>query len=218
MPRLYSYVLREDTGFAPNPYHGFCTLACCKPDIRRQAREGDWIIGTGSSAKGKDKGGHISYAMRVTEIMTFDEYWNDERFLAKRPNLDGDLTEACGDNLYQFDYPNGCWCRVPAYHCDSSEMEKDTSVDRVLISDDFVYWGEKGPELPDFCGVDIRQVDKRGRGLPKYRCNFSHAVIDEVIDRIKKYQSNGQTGVCGKPLDLKDAEKLRSKAKNNPPK
>ncbi|MBC6697349.1 Nmad2 family putative nucleotide modification protein [Hymenobacter puniceus] len=45
---LYSYVLRFDTGDAPNPYGGVCTLAVCKPAIRRTAQIGDWILGTGS--------------------------------------------------------------------------------------------------------------------------------------------------------------------------
>ena len=154
MTKLYSYVLREDTGFAPNPYHGFCTLACCKGPIRLRAVVGDWIIGTGSDARGKWHGNHISYAMRVTEVLTFDEYWRDERFLAKRPNPDGDLTESCGDNIYQFDYETGCWYQeILAYHCESSELEEDTSVDRVLISDDFIYWGGSGPLLPEFQGV-----------------------------------------------------------------
>ena len=102
-PRLYSYVLREDTGFAPNPYHGFCTLACCKPPIRRRAEIGDWVIATGSNAKGKRRGGFLSFAMRVTEILAFQEYWDDERFRTKRPDLGGSLEEACGDNLYRRD-------------------------------------------------------------------------------------------------------------------
>jgi hypothetical protein len=29
--RLYTYIIRFDTGFAPNPFYGFCALACCKP-------------------------------------------------------------------------------------------------------------------------------------------------------------------------------------------
>src|SRR5262245_31415483 len=44
--RLYSYVVARDYGFAPNPFYGFCTLATCKPDIRRTADIGDWIVGT----------------------------------------------------------------------------------------------------------------------------------------------------------------------------
>ena len=32
---IYEYVMTDDTGFAPNPFYGICTLACCKPVIRR---------------------------------------------------------------------------------------------------------------------------------------------------------------------------------------
>ena len=30
--RLCSYVVKYDTGFAPNPFWGFCTLAACTPN------------------------------------------------------------------------------------------------------------------------------------------------------------------------------------------
>ncbi len=48
--RIYAYILKVDSGFAPNPFHGWCTLACCKPAIRRKARPGDWIVGRLPSA------------------------------------------------------------------------------------------------------------------------------------------------------------------------
>jgi len=37
--RLYLYTMTYDSGFAPNPFHGICTLACCKPGIRRGVAE-----------------------------------------------------------------------------------------------------------------------------------------------------------------------------------
>jgi hypothetical protein len=43
MARIYSYVVRYDSGFAPNPFYGYCTLATCKPDIRRGAEVGDLV-------------------------------------------------------------------------------------------------------------------------------------------------------------------------------
>ena len=36
---LFSYVIEHDLGFAPNPFHGVCTLACCKPQIRKIAKD-----------------------------------------------------------------------------------------------------------------------------------------------------------------------------------
>lgn len=52
---LYSYVVAHDFGFAPNPFDGLCTLATCKPDIRKKAAVGDYIVGTGC-AKRKRQG------------------------------------------------------------------------------------------------------------------------------------------------------------------
>lgn len=28
--RIFVYVVKFDSGFAPNPFHGWCTLACCQ--------------------------------------------------------------------------------------------------------------------------------------------------------------------------------------------
>ena len=96
--RLYSYVVARDYGFAPNPFHGICTLATCKPRIRRSAEVGDWIIGTGSKPNGMQ--GQLIYAMKVTDSCTFDEYWTNPSFQCKKPNLRGSLKQAYGDNIY----------------------------------------------------------------------------------------------------------------------
>lgn len=37
---LYSYVIKRDYGFAPNPFENICSLATCKPQIRERALEG----------------------------------------------------------------------------------------------------------------------------------------------------------------------------------
>ena len=50
--RLFSYVVAHDTGFSPNPFFGYCTLACCKPVIRRSAQAGDWVVGLGRTSLG----------------------------------------------------------------------------------------------------------------------------------------------------------------------
>jgi hypothetical protein len=41
VPELYSYVVVKDSGIAPHPYGGLCSLALCKPVIRRRADVGD---------------------------------------------------------------------------------------------------------------------------------------------------------------------------------
>ena len=89
---LFTYILPYDSGFAPNPFGNACTLACCKPVIRRTASPDDWVIGTTAAPDS----GRLAYAMRVTQALTFDVYW--ENFPEKRPSQD-----KCGDNIYRPD-------------------------------------------------------------------------------------------------------------------
>jgi len=99
--KLYSYIVAHDTGFSPNPFYGYCTLACCKPSIRRTAKMGDWVVGLAP----KHDGNGIVFLMRVDETpKTYAEYWRDKRFKAKRPSYDGGVLSKCGDNIYE---PNG---------------------------------------------------------------------------------------------------------------
>ena len=73
--KLYSYVIPRDYGFAPNPYFGYCTLATCKPIIRRCSQVGDWIAAFG--AAGTTVRGKLVVLMRVEETLPFDEYWEE---------------------------------------------------------------------------------------------------------------------------------------------
>lgn len=189
-PKLYSYIVANDTGFAPNPFYGYCTLATCKPKIRETAQVGDWIVGTGSKRKGK--AGYAVYAMRVTEIMTFDEYWNDPRFLDKRPNRQSSsLKEKAGDNIYYRAEKDDEWQQSESYH-DCTHMEKDTRVNRVLISDDFVYWGGDGALMPLFNGESVC-CSTQG-----HKCRFDGNVVRGFIEWVR---SLGVAGCCGSPLD-----------------
>ena len=191
--RLHTYVVRQDLGFAPNPYHGFCTLAVCMTRIRKGAEVGDWVLGTGSADRRVKRGGYAVYAMRVTKILTFNEYWNDERFRKKRPNLKASPKNAAGDNFYFIDEKSGKWRQIPAYHSD--QMKKDTDVNRVLISNDFIYWGGSGPQVPEFCGVDI--VHKKSGHSNK---RFSPEIVKAFVHWIQGIQESGETGLYGKPL------------------
>lgn len=76
---IFVYTVKEDTGFAPNPFHGVCTLATCKPDIRKIAKPGDFVIGKAKAPHGL----RAVVVMEVNEILTFDEYWHDPEFACK---------------------------------------------------------------------------------------------------------------------------------------
>lgn len=153
MARVYSYVIDHDVGFAPNPFHGLCTLAACKPQIRRTAQVGDYIVGTGSKPSGRI--GRLVYWMRVGEIIDFTEYWTNPRFARKRPQMNGSLMQQHGDNIYRRESPDGPWLQVDSFHsrADGSQCgdntKRDTgTTDRVLIADRFAYWGEDALEVP----------------------------------------------------------------------
>lgn len=149
MTTLYSYTVASDSGFAPNPFHGYCTLACCKPDIRRRAEVEDYVVGLGP----KWRGNNIVYAMRITETMGFNAYWHAKRFRAKQPDMRAGGVEALGDNIYR--QVRREWRQSWSQHSsedggqDKGNTDHDTNGEQVLISDDFIYWGGSGPPLPD---------------------------------------------------------------------
>ena len=193
MPRLFSYAMTSDSGFAPNPYHGFMTLACCKPKIRSTADVGDYVIGTYSIDKGRGGDGHVVYAMRVTDIVTFDEYSTKDKFKCKKPSRNGDLIAMAGDNIYSRPDSNSPWIQAPSAHSNTDgsqsieHTKRDTKVNRVLISEDFLYFGGDGPELPTFEYENIRATK------PGHLSNFGVAILVEFIDWFQR-QPKGRLG------------------------
>lgn len=200
--RLFSYVVRYDSGFAPNPFYGFCTLATCKPQIRTSAEVDEWIVGTGSSDRRVKRGGTLVYAMRVTEVLTRRRYWDDPRFRRKRANLRGSSKHACGDNIYLWNSAKKQWRQLDSYHskADGSpnleHVQRDTRVDRVLVSLDFVYFGGQGPKIPEvFRGQSGDDICKAGQG---------HKVLTDtkfIMSFVNWVRSLKQTGCVGEPWD-----------------
>ena len=194
--KLYSYVVARDFGFAPNPFFRVCTLATCKPRIRGAAQIGDWVVGTGSKSRNREK--HIVYAMRVTDAMTFTQYWNAPQLQRKRPNLRGSKKQAFGDNIYSRNPGTKKWCQANSHHSmpdgspNPSNIRTDVKADRVLVSDDFVYWGGSGPRVPQ------RFLNYLGVGARNHRTNFPPKFVEEFIGWIR---SLGEKGYVGEPLD-----------------
>jgi hypothetical protein len=150
--KLYSYIVRYDTGFAPNPFFDYCTVACCKAGIRLTAEEGDWIIGLTPKALGNK----IVYFMRVDEILTFDEYWHNQRFKQKKPTFGDGVDHKTGDNIYE---PRGhgdyrqlrsAHSKPPfGKHVDHERKVDDLSGRWALISETFVYFGSSAIDIPE---------------------------------------------------------------------
>ena len=195
--RVFSYIVSRDYGFAPNPFHGFCTLADCKPVLRRVAGVGDLVVGTSPLAAGR----RLVFAMRITEKLSFEAYWNDPRFERKKPNFTGSVRNAYGDNIYE-PLADGTFGQHRSHHSlpDGStnlfNRNKDTSTNAVLVSDDFIYWGGDGPPVPtnlaNFHGIDLRAPTQG------YVSRFPPDFIDAVEDWFVHSPDRGVRGVPAK--------------------
>lgn len=191
---LYSYVVRWDHGFAPNPFHGCCTLATCKPSIRKKAKANDWVLGTGSAERGYK--GRAIFLMRIGELSRFDDYWSDPRFIHKRPVMNGSLKQRFGDNIYHHDEDGG-WSQADSRHSQNgytndNNLRRDTgTTDRVLIGSNFIYWGELAPKIPN-------SLQKFVIARPGWAENFTEAEITSLVDWSK---DSGRQGQVGDPLE-----------------
>lgn len=152
MSNVFVYVVDRDFGFAPNPFHGSCTLAACKPVIRRRAVPGDWVIGMGGSRLKAT--GRCIFAMRISKKLSFNEYWKTPEFRDKKPVRNGSMKMLVGDNIYYRDPSNGQWHQADSHHSNADgsanqdNLKRDTGVDAVLISTHFYYFGKSAPEIP----------------------------------------------------------------------
>lgn len=197
--RAYSYKITRDYGFAPNPFHGKCSLATCKPQVRRSARIGDLIIGCGSIANGRS--GEVIYAMRVTEKITFQQYWDNPQHLIKRPNFGASLAHAYGDNIYHRS-EDGDWIQERSHHSyedgshNKDNLDRDTiTSDAVLLSSDFTYFGKNStpvpPELRAFAGDDLYP---NVRDYRVYEDSLFVGAVDHWFRQLPK-------GLLGHPID-----------------
>ena len=159
MPRLFTYTIPVDDGAAPNPFNGMCSLAICKPGIRRVAEVDDWIAGLGSkNAPSGDLSGRLVYAMRVEEVLSLEEY--DRKAQKHWPHRIPDvqsmvLAERLGDCIYAFN--GGAPKQRRGVH-GPANIETDLSGKNVLISRDYYYFGSRAKELPDYLRAICHQT------------------------------------------------------------
>lgn len=206
----YRYKIEHDYGFAPNPFHGVLTLATCKGPIRqnKNLKLGDWIVGFGSKAMKND--GYLIYAMKVEEILSFDQYWHDERFESKKPVINGTLVQMYGDNVYHTDTSENPERKFIQERCAHSNKDwtvndghykRDTATDKVLLSRTFYYFGDRCIMIPSkFSYISLRKKDKRGNMT--YRDLVGKdGMIQAFVDWL---EANYGQGVHGDPCNWKE--------------
>ncbi len=194
------YVVARDFGFAPNPFHGYCTLATCKPVVRRMATNDDWVIGMGGQKL--DAVGRCIFAMQVTETLTFNEYWASELFLDKKPVRNGSRRMMLGDNIYNRE-DNGEWRQLDSHHSrpdgtpDADNIKTDTGTNRVLISDRYFYFGDQAPEVPKALLEAMGYQNLRGHRV------FKGDECRELINWLLEGYPNQMNQIIGDPFQFK---------------
>jgi hypothetical protein len=197
----YSYKIEHDFGLAPNPFGGYCTLAICKGDIRKnkRLRLGDWVIGTGSVKLKKLH--YLIYAMQIDEALNFEEYWDDPRFQYKKPVLNGSLAQLYGDNIYHKDTDSGNWLQDDSAHTlahgqtNNAHLKADIKGQRVLIAKNFYYFGDNAIKIPDeYLSVCSEGRSVKSKSIP---VKDADAFITWLI-------TNNTPGIHGDPINWKN--------------
>lgn len=193
MSKIYRYVVRVDKGFAPNPYNQFCTLACCKPKIRKGASPGDWVVGFANSSRGNSR---LIYAMQVGEVMPLNEYFEDKRFRGRI------------DNIYYEN--NGELKQKKNKFHDEKDYETDVGGKNVLIAKDGMWWyfGNKAPDLiVEICNDDAKAKYSRVEAIDRLLFNgrnyMVNGLLGDEIGILYSYLMNNwpDGGKIGEPFD-----------------
>ncbi len=208
MLKVYIYVVDRDFGFAPNPFHGICTLATCKPGIRNTAKAGDWVVGMGGSRLNAT--GRCVFAMRVTEKITFNEYWSNPIYFDKKPIRNGSFRMMVGDNIYFLNPDSKLWQQADSHHSNSDgslnekNLRTDTKSNKVLKSRHFYYFGRNAPQVP--AGVLGEIGFKNGIG---HRVYDSEKCV-KLTDWLESTFGSKVNTVQGDPFDFEIGDKRYS--------
>jgi len=204
MGKVYIYVVDRDLGFAPNPFHGICSLATCKPRIRNTANINDWVVGVGGrrlNAKGK-----CVFAMKVTRKVTFNEYWEADEFRDKKPVRNGSKKMLLGDNIYFHNLENDTWMQAHSHHSlpdgtlNEYNKNRDTESINVLLSKHFYYFGSIAPTIPP----DILSELGYENGI-NHRV-YEYNVAKKLVDWIENNYSDSLNLVLADPFNFDRSE------------
>lgn len=204
MEKVYLYVVDRDLGFAPNPFHGICTLATCKPKIRNTAKIGDWVFGIGG---GRLKAtGKCIFAMKVTKKITFNEYWSSLDYQDKKPVRNGSKRMLVGDNIYYHDEGKNIWHQAHSHHSlpgggfNEYNFKRDTQSNFVLISEHFFYFGSSAPKIPSSILTELDYKNQVGHR------KYNLATARQLVNWIEENYSNSLNLVLGDPFNFDKSE------------
>jgi len=195
--KICSYTLTVDSGFAPNPFHGCCTLAACTPNhMGARLDEGDYLAGF-FTVRGEP---YLVYWMKVDGVLDYHAYFTDSQFQKKKPNMNGSWIDRCGDNMYHRD-PTGEWVQEKSPHHHSHEQKKqDTRHSVVYFGKTFAYFGKESCSQQNRLDpVLARTVLKKGKGIKYTRDS------DPEFARYLRWLQSKPVGRHADPRDREDA-------------
>ncbi len=209
MASVYLYAVSYDLGFAPNPFGGLCTLACCKPSIRATAQIGDWVVGmTGVKTKPALR---CVFAMVVSDEMTFDNYWTELTYRSRRPRRNGTPKKMVGDNIYHRESPHLPWIQENSVHSLPAGAQcplntaHDTRINRILASDRFIYFGSAAPAMPR----EIRNAIGYHKN-PRDRRRYDAVDAKPLLDWLEPQVAAHRNKVLAPPIDFASTTKRYS--------
>lgn len=211
------YVMTVDSGLAPNPFHGVCTLAVCTPNhARANLKAGDYILGIAgvglsrriTSAPGDRK---IIYSMQIDEVLTLGEYYADSRFRSKIPKRKGPAEIQCGDNFYKTN--NGKVEGILMHTQDTEEHEgtdieeQDCRGNRVFIGKRFNYFGSHALEIPiatNWAKKLIALLSRRSVGITyMYGGSMAKPWTKDEVDELFAFLDANKPESMPLPVDFK---------------
>ena len=198
--KFCSYVVKNDTGFDPNPFWGYCTLAHCTPNhMGVKLSPEDWIMGTSDFSHDNK----LIYIMKVAEKLSFDDYFADKRFQQKKPDLAGIWKKRCGDNIYNLSSTQE-WQQSPSlFHASPSDIAKDIKYPFVYISERFWYFGKNSITIP----LEFESLIRKRQG-----CKI-HQPLKVTQGFINWIEANFEIGIHGMPRDIEQTTTCDNKEK-----
>lgn len=191
---LFTYCLPFDSGAEPNPFWNVCTLAICKPVIRRVADPGDRVVATGSTDYNFEN--KVVYAMEVSDKMSLQEYdkYCKNNLNEKIPDWENkDIKRRVSDCIY--DFSSGKAVLRKSVH-DKYNSERDLGGINVLLSENFYYFGSKPKELPE----ELIPIVKK---IPVFKSKSNNEYMSKFLEWIFQFESLKNMGV-NKPYLMKD--------------
>jgi hypothetical protein len=210
--KVCAYVMTYDTGLAPNPFHGVCTLAVCTPNhVRANLEENDYIIGVaGVRLRQKlnlpSDSWRLIYAMKVDEFKELDAYYNSADYKLKIPKRSGSKIERCGDNFYKLSNGELIHTGQSTEHDWSEIIEQDCYGNRVFIGKTFNYFGSAAPEIPSHTGWGLKlinQLKRRSQHITYIlggRCSDPWGTSD--FEAFKKFLIENKIDQTPNPIDF----------------